>query len=336
MSDIREVAKRAGVSISTVSRALSGKIFVKEETKEKIMEAVAALGYVPNRAAQGLKEGKSNNIGLIIPDITNPLYPKLVKALEMRAAELGYTLILFDTDKDKKSEERYLRSLPSHYVGGAIVVTATDDFSHVAQLNEQNIPVVIVNRDFESSIHCVTNDNENGAYNVTRYLLEHRHKRIACFQVDMDLQRYRQRFDGFVKAHREFNVKVSKKLLVDKVETAEDAYHATRKLLAQPNPPTAFLSFIDIMTFGIYSAIFDQGLAIPNDISVAGFDDIDTSRHMSPPLTTYAHPVKDIADAALAAITEAIENDKLLTGRPNVVVEGSLIARRSVTYSRLM
>lgn len=89
MSDIREVAKRAGVSISTVSRALSGKIFVKEETKEKIMEAVAALGYVPNRAAQGLKEGKSNNIGLIIPDITNPLYPKLVKALEMRAAELG-------------------------------------------------------------------------------------------------------------------------------------------------------------------------------------------------------------------------------------------------------
>ncbi len=336
MADIREVAKRAGVSASTVSRALSGKIFVKEDTKKKIMEAVEALGYSPNRAAQGLKEGKSKTLGLIIPDITNPLYPKLVKAVEMKAAELDYTIILFDTDKEKKTEEKYLRSLPSHYVGGAIVVTASDDFSHVIELSKQNIPVVILNRDFDTTIHCITNDNEQGGYVLARHLLEHRHQHIACFQVDMDLQRYRQRFDGFIKAHKEFNQRVAKKLLVDKVETTEEAYDATRKLLALPNPPTAFVSFIDILTFGIYSAILDCGLRIPNDVSVVGFDDIDTSRHMIPPLTTYAHPVKDIADAALTTIDKAIVKNENLIGKPNVIVEGGLVSRRSVTYSRLM
>lgn len=336
MSDIREVARRAGVSTSTVSRALSGKIFVREETKKKIMAAVEALNYSPNRAAQGLKEGKSKTLGLIIPDITNPLYPKLVKAVEMRAAELGYTLILFDTDKDVKTEEKYLRALPSHYVGGAIVVTASDDFSHVAELASQNIPVVILNRDFDTDLQCVTNDNENGAYVVTRHLLEHGHKRIACFQVDTELQRYRQRSDGFTRAHQDFNQRIFKKLLVDKVDTAEQAYEATRRLLSQPGPPTAILSFIDVLTFGIYSAVLDCGLRIPDDISVAGFDDIDTSRHMIPPLTTYSHPVRTIADAALSAITAAVEKHESLTGRPNIVVEGSLIVRKSVAYNRLM
>jgi DNA-binding LacI/PurR family transcriptional regulator len=330
MSDIREVARRAGVSTSTVSRTLSGKIFVKDETRQKILKAVAELNYHPNRAAQGLKEGKSRVLALILPDITNPLYPKLVKSIEMHAARLGFSLILFDTDNDKDTEIRYLESLSAHYVGGAIIVTATDDFSHVTKVSQSGIPLVVVNRDFDADFQCITNDNENGVYLITKYLLEQGHRQIACLQVDTALQRYRQRFDGFTRAHKELGVKIIKKLLVDKIETIDQAYGATKKLLALHTPPTAILSFTDILSFGVYSAIYDSGLKIPEDISVAGYDDIDISSHMFPTLTTYANPVAGVAKAALKCIVDEIENSEASGGKKNIVIEGNIVIRKSV------
>lgn len=329
MTNIKKVAQKAGVSASTVSRALSGKIFVKEETRERILRAVAELDYRPNLIARGLKEGRSRFIALILPNITNPIFPKLVKHLEERAGDRGYSLVLFDSHGDKGREKDIVESVGAHFVAGVLLSSATDDIAHLDVLRKQGIPLVMVNRDFEADYQCVVSDNFASGQVVTSHLIERGHERIACLLGDTGMLHYRQRRDGFFQAMREYGLKVRREYLIDKVMDVEESHAATRRLLALRQRPTAIFCFSDYLVLGVYSAANALGLRIPGDISVAGHDNIDIAPHLIPPLTSYEMPTEGIAAAAVDALVAAIESP-MRQSRGNIIVEARLIVRKSV------
>ena len=187
MVGIRDVAKYAGVSPSTVSRALSGVAFVEPETKEKVMKAVSDLNYKPNLAARSLKKGGSKLIGLIIPDIMNPYYPEVVKYMEACATKAGYSLILCDALGDVKKEKEYFKTLKYLFVDGILYIASTEDVEHVKPYIGE-IPMVIVNRTFDVDAPCINIDNADAAYQAVKCLTDNGHRKIALYINDKDRQ----------------------------------------------------------------------------------------------------------------------------------------------------
>ncbi len=329
MTTIKEVAKRTGVSISTVSRALANKLHVKDSTRQRILAAVSELGYRPNFMAKGLKAGKTMTFAVVVPDIINPFYPKLVKSIEHHAARLGYSIILFDANEDKKRELRIFETILSHAVDGVLLSSASDDVSHISLLRRENIPVVIVSRDFAADACRITNDNEHGAFVMVNHLIKRGHTCISCLLGSKRLQRYRQRYLGCRRAFRQAQLDDFESWCVTELHSVEDAYAATQKMLARPDPPTAFFIYIDIAAMGVYNAIYNSGLRIPDDISVVGFDNISMSQHMFPPLTTYENPADSIASAAIGSLIDQIRTPRH-PHHDKIIVPGKLIERQSV------
>ena len=329
MATIREVAKLTGVSVSTVSRALANRHYVKEETRERILQAVRELDYRPNLMARGLKEGCTKTLALVLPDITNPFYPKLVKSVEKYADANGYSIILFDSNEDKKRELHHIETLLSHAVDGVLFISSSDDTAQLNALRDAGLPMVIVNRDFECDYLRISNDNYDGAYAMIDYLIKNGHRRIACLLGSMKLQRYRQRCEGCRQAMADNGIENFDKLFFHDVTTTEKAYAMTKSALAMRERPTAFFAFIDMIAMGVYSAVNDSGFRIPDDISVVGFDNIHMSQHMVPPLTTYEHPVDEIAKTAIESLIRQMKTPgEKLAGME--IIKGSLIVRKSV------
>lgn len=328
MATIKEVARMAGVSTSTVSRTLSGKVPVDAETRGRVLDAVERLGYRPNRLAKSLKEGRSETLALLVPDIANPFFPRLVKCVEQYAQDNGFSLILCDSGGDEEQELRHIESMKSHYVDGVLFI-GVNSGEHAAVLREQGMPVVVVNRESAqpAAIPSVTNDNRNGAFEMISHLVAKGHRRIGCLAAPLSAQHYRQRFDGCVDAFRAHGIGDFANWLVRDVISVEDAHARTKALLTRPDRPTAIFAFTDYLAIGAYSGVNDSGLTIPDDVSVVGFDDILFSRHLIPPLTTYRHPVEEIAEKAVETLLAEI-GGAAVAGR--VEIGGRLIERASV------
>ncbi len=327
MATIKEVAKLAGVSTSTVSRTLSQKIPVDEETRARVLEAVRSLGYRPNRLAKGLKEGGSKTLALIVPNIVNPFFPKLVQCVQKNALERGYSLILCDSAGDERQELSHLESMKSHYVDG-VLFSGVFGGERARLLREQGVPVVVVNRESQEGIPCVTNDNRLGAYTMINYLINKGHRRIACLIAPLGSQHYRQRFEGCLDAFREHGLIEYEEFLVHNIASVEESHACTRELLDRRVRPTAIFVFTDFVAIGVYSGIVESGLSIPGDISVAGFDDILFSQYLIPPLTTYKHPIETIASRVVSTLIGMIDGTGESEQRTEVC--GELIERGSV------
>ena len=328
MATIKEVAQLAGVSTSTVSRTLSGKVPVDAETRERVLDAVKRLGYRPNRLAKSLKEGRSDTLALLVPDIANPFFPRLIKCVEQYAQDSGFSLILCDSGGDGERELRHIESMKSHYVDGVLVIGVTSGES-ARVLRDQGMPVVVVNRESEpsSGIPCVTNDNRAGAFAMVSHLIAKGHRKIACLAAPLSAQHFRQRYDGCVDAFRAGGIDGYAARVVENIASVEDAHARTKALLARPDRPTAIFAFTDYIAIGAYSGVNDCGLSIPADVSVAGFDDILFSRHLIPPLTTYRHPVEELSEKAVSTLIALIEGE---AAAARTEIGGRLIERDSV------
>lgn len=328
MVGIRDVAKYAGVSPSTVSRALSGVAFVEPETKEKVMRAVSDLNYKPNLAARSLKKGGSKLIGLIIPDIMNPYYPEVVKYMETCATEAGYSLILCDALGDAKKEEEYFRTLKYLFVDGILYIASTENIEHVKPYIG-DIPIIIVNRTFDVNAPCINIDNVDAAYQAVRCLTENGHKKIALYINDKERQYNRERLEGALKALDEFGIKDYKEFMVKDVKSEDDAYYKTLELMRRENRPTGIFMFNDYMAYGVYRGITKSGLRIPDNISVVGFDDIPQVKYLDPPLTTLRHSLADTAGIIFERLMEQIKT-QTCGHRSQTFFKGRLIERESV------
>ena len=313
MATIRDVAKLAGVSMSTVSRTLSGKIFVEEKTREKVLEAVEKLHYRPNLLARGLRAGSTGSIAFLVPDIDSLFYPRIMKSLEKAASHRDYSVSLYSVDNSLEKEKQIYE--PAHLA----------DFQR-----QYSIPVVLVNRSYSGEdLSCVMTDDEEGAYLSAVELLKAGHRRLCGVFGSFSRERFRLRFEGFRKAAQEYGVRESELILLRDVNTIQDAYEAMGNLLDQEigEKPDAVFTSMDMLAVGCYSAAQQRGYRIPEDLSFTGFDDIYISKYLNPPLTTCRNPADELAEGAMELLVKQIADPAV---RQKLMIRGPVILRDSV------
>lgn len=330
MSNIKDVAKLAGVSISTVSRTLSGKIFVEESTKQKVLAAVNELHYKPNIMAQGLREGKTHTLAFLVPDINSFFYPAIMNSVEKYASLQGYSLMLCNNNKSIRQEKQNLGMLLQRQVDGILCMSVEDKVEHLVKAQaESDIPIVLINRFSEQPISSIMADNYYGGYLMAKYLLDHGHRRIGCMFESFTQERYRARYAACQQALNEYGIKDNEKFFSGNIGSIEAAHDQTIKWLKRKDRPTAILTAIDTLALGIYSGIRESGLTIPDDVSVIGFENIFITKYMSPPLTTHNFPTDLLAQEAINCLLGQI-NGGWKDHIQKKIFQGSLVIRNSV------
>lgn len=328
MTTIKDVAKQAGVSVCTVSRAISGKGYIKEETRERILNIVDELGYAPNKMAVSLKTGRSNLLALVVPGIRNVYYPKLARYVQNYANEKGYMLLLCSTDYNLEKEKKFLEQLYSQDVSGVMVATCSNENKHIKKLKTYNIPYVYLNRTYEDDLeHCLQIANRKAADSAVSYLISKGHKNIGGLFRNFDNMIYKERFEGMQDALRRNNLTLNNGNLLFDVEDSENSYHTIEKLLKKENRPGAFFASDDMLAYGIYKVAYDLKLRIPQDLSIIGFDNSLMADVIAPHLTTYETPAKELAQLAVNSIDYCRKNGNIIN---TPILEGKLIIRESV------
>jgi DNA-binding LacI/PurR family transcriptional regulator len=296
---IYDVARLAGVSTATVSRALNGTGQIAPATRATIEAAVEQLGYRPNTIARSLVTKSTQTIALLLPDITNPFYAALVSGIQQTALAQGWTMLLCTTESDAEREELYLRVLRAKQVDGALVDGLVLPPDRIARFVEDGFPIVCLDRDIDSrSIPLVQVDNRLGGRIATRHLVDLGHARIAHVTGAGELGISDERLAGYRDALTEAGLPVDFQLVEEGRFTDDGGHDAARRLLERQPDLTAIFAANDLSALGVMNAVAEAGRRVPDDVSVVGFDDLHLSAYTSPPLTTIRQPAVEIATLA--------------------------------------
>lgn len=310
MATIYDIARHVGVSAGTVSRALSRPEKVLPATRERIQQAAAALGYVPNTIARTLKTQRSGKILVTVPDIANPFFAKILQGAEETAQAADYAVLLGDTQHQPDREERYAQMLRRNEADGLIVLghRLPPTAREIVQQLGPRAPVVNgCEFDPALGIPSVHIDNAAAARAAMEHLYGLGHQRIAVVGGPPDNPLHRQRLEG-AKAAARARGRLRQLILVPGDFSVESGYAAARQLLAQgTGAPTAAFCFSDQMALGVLAACRDLGLGVPRDVSVIGFDDLASSRYLNPPLTTISQPMREIGIRAVKLLLAIID-----------------------------
>ena len=324
---INELARRSGVSPSTVSRALNDDPIISEETKRKVMQVVKELNYTPvkSRKRSSIRK-RSKIIALMVTDISNPFFPEIVHGVEDLAFEFGYSVSLWNTREDIEREKQYIETLKASEMDGIILGSSRIKEEQIREVAENDIPCVIINRIIEG-IPSVFADYENGAYQATKYLINLGHERIALINGPNNAQPSLWRERGFLRALKESGKEVEENLLSFNSPIVEGGYVATLKLLSVSNPPTAILAYNDLVALGAMKAIREKDLLVSKDISLIGYDDIFLSAYLDPPLTTVSQPKYMMGKLAADLLFRLINGEKVrnnqISLKPELIIRSS-------------
>lgn len=331
MSTLKEVAKYAKVSITTVSRVMNEADKVNPETRERVQRAMRKLNYQPSRVAQRLRtsKGQSKLLGLIIPDIQNQFYSSIVRGVEDVAYGKDYALILCNSDENPSKERFYLDVLQSESVDGVILPPIHQYSKVVEGLVESGVPIVCVDRKLvRESVDTVVINNEKGGYLAVSHLIELGHQRIAILSSSSQFSSFEERQKGYEGALLESGIEIDPELIREcDPRSTENAFQFTRELLDLANPPTAIFATNNLMTLGSLEAIHDKNLSIPDDVSIVGFDDMPWARAISPPLTLIKQPGYEMGRRAAELMFQRLEDPK--REPVQITMEPSLIVRKS-------
>jgi LacI family transcriptional regulator, repressor for deo operon, udp, cdd, tsx, nupC, and nupG len=322
---IYDVARLAGVSTATVSRALNGIGQIAPATRAAIEAAVEQLGYRPNTVARSLVTKSTQTIALLLPDITNPFYAALVSGIEQHALARGYTMLLCTTEGDAEREEQYLSLLRAKQVDGALVDGLRLPPERIARFVGDGFPIVCLDRDIESNaIPLVQVDNRLGGRLATEHLIRLGHRRIAHVTGARELGISEERLAGYRGALAD---DVDEQLVVDGEFTEESGHTAMLGLLERRPDLTAVFAANDLSALGVLSALSTSGRRVPDDVSVVGFDDLRLSAFTSPPLTTIQQPAIEIGQRATELLIDLTHGKSTPEVRhllePRLVVRGS-------------
>lgn len=327
---IKDIAKLANVSITTVSRVINNKSEgVSEETRNRILQLVKELGYQPNAIARGLVTKKTKTIGLIIPDISNPFFPDIARGVEDSAHIYGYNVFLCNTDDNLEKESEYINALKEKYVDGIIFTSsAPSNYEHIMELIKSGVPVIMMDRRIESEdIYGVFIDNYEGGYLATKHLIDLGHRKIACITGPLNVRNARERLAGYKKGLLENGLEVDEELIFEGDYKINSGIVGTEKLLNNNKDITAIFACNDLMAYGAYETIRSYGYKIPDDISIVGFDDIQLSQILEPQLTTIRQPAYDMGLTAARMLIKLIEgkklNKKIVTFKPQLIIRQS-------------
>ncbi|HCM27032.1 MAG TPA: LacI family transcriptional regulator [Treponema sp.] len=329
---IKTIAQRAGVSTASVSKALNGYPDIGKGTRERILKISDQLGYTPNALARYLARQKGHAIGLLIPDISTPIYPEIFKGIDSEARRLGFSLLLCDTNGKKDFERSYVRTLMENRARGIIIAPVDNEIDHILNVTRGRIPLIFIGGKVNDSMdNYVSNDNVMGSRLAVEHLvsLGHRHIRMICDNYRTKTKR--DRVAGF-KAAMESNGLEADASISDGLhpEGMEYGFHETLRLIDTDSMPTAICASSDMVALGVMKAAALRGLRIPEDFSLIGYDDIQFASLPTVNLTTVAQPKFEIGILAVRLLIRAIEEGNSAT-RHRKIIEPTLVIRNTCT-----
>ena len=312
-ADLKTIAAVSGYSTTTVSRVLNGlgpKYRISQSTCKKILDIAQEMNYTPSIVAQSLRLQKSNAIGLIVPDISNPFFAQLARIITSESRKRGYSIILADSEDNPDTEVELLKVLVDRKVDAIIIAPTSDRREHIDNVISHGTDVIMVDRYFEdSNIPFVTTDNYHGAYEATNFLLDNGHRNIACIQGSTHTMPNIERVQGFSDACNENGVK--NPIIVGKSFSIQNGYLETKLLLASKNNhiPTAFLCLSTMTLLGVLKALKEANLKVPEDVSIIAFDNQAFIDYLNPPITTIAQSIEEIGNVAINVLIDKLEDE---------------------------
>ena len=328
---INDVAKKAKVSVATVSRVINDSILISEKTKKNVRKAIKNLDYKPYARARKLIEKNLRAAALLIPDIKNVFYPIVIRGVEDELEKNGYSLFICNTDENIEKERKYLDTLIDKGVDGMIFLGTRPTKlkqEYIINLSEK-MPVLMIN-DYivGSNIYSVMTDETEGAFQAINYLIKLGHKKIAFINGDVDYTTYRYKYRGYERALETNGIEADGKYHIKETPYEEGGYLGTKKILQmKEDRPTAIFTASDQIAIGVYKAIYEAGLKIPGDFSVVGFSGVPLSKELFPELTTvdqFAYNTGSQAGKTLMKLIagEALEQKRILL-EPKLIVRDS-------------
>jgi LacI family transcriptional regulator len=305
---IDDVAREAEVSAASVSRVVSGKGYVSEETRKRVTAALVRTGYVVNRQARGLAGGRSQVVGLVVPDLDTSYIGEIVRGIDEELAADSYDLMLYTTHRRKHRESAFASTLTSGLADGLLLVLPSDPAAYLDSFARRGFPFVLIDQGgYYDRGPSVGATNFQGAYDGTVYLLELGHRRIGFVTGTMEMGCALDRLRGYREALSDWGIPVHDELVRIGDFHQPLGYERGTELLALPEPPTAIFASNDDSAFGVMDAIRERGYRIGDDISVIGFDDVITASMVHPRLTTVRQPLKEMGRRATRMLLDMIE-----------------------------
>lgn len=324
---IKDIARLAGVSHSTVSRALNNSPLIPQRTAEKIQRIAAEKGYSASAVARSLVTKRTQAIGVVVTSIADPFNGEIVAGIEDVAHKAGYSVILATSQANPKQEMTVVRSFRERRVDGILVASSRLGANYVPLLSELEIPVVLLNNQHPSKfVHSVTIDNVAGGFEATRHLISLGHRRIAYIGDQYGLQSDTERFDGFRKAMAETGIQIRKSYIARGNGKPDGGREQAENLLALSTPPTAVFCYNDMTALGVMEEAAARGFLIGHNLSVVGFDDLFFAALLRPPLTTIRQPKEELGKRAMRLLLALLDNQKVSR---TAIVKGELVVRGS-------
>jgi len=329
---ISDLARQLQVSASTVSRALSGHSAISEATAKRVMALAQDIGYQPNSLASGLRKGRSNLLGVVVPHIDGNFFSQVVKGIEAAASKAGYHVLICQSNEDMAHERKNLETLMNAQVEGIMVSLSrtTNEFRHFEKVRKRDIPLVFFDRVLEGhDVNAVVLDDRAGGYRATRHLLEQGYRRIAHFSGPQYLNIYKHRRQGYEDALREYGLPVEEALIVFGQMNMEDGNAGMRQLLALPQPPDAVFSGSDFSAAGALEVLNERGLRVPEDVGLVGFSNELFSRLTVPHITSIDQHCELMGRTATRLLLQLMEERELHFAPRHVVLQPDLFVRAS-------
>ncbi|HXP92975.1 MAG TPA: LacI family DNA-binding transcriptional regulator [Candidatus Binatia bacterium] len=332
MATLRDVARHVGLSVATVSRALSGHPHVDEGTRRRVSAAAAEIGYQPNALARALRQRRTNAVGLIIPDILNDFYAECATVVQHELEKHGYRLILCISNSDPETDRGYLRTLVEHRVDAIVHVPCTPQGAHDLINAPRPIPIVeLLRHTGQGRCDAVMTDDHEGAAALTRHLIALGHPKIAMITGSLSFSTTRDRVAGYRDALGQAGFPPSEARIVYGEYSRAFGYDAALQLMQAADPPTAIFSSGSPLTLGVLSALKELHLQIPGDVSLVCYEDPDWYAAQNPPLTCYALPLREMGLVAAQLLIERLAEDGGVAEPRVMRFPGKLIVRQSTT-----
>ncbi|MGH4140011.1 LacI family DNA-binding transcriptional regulator [Clostridium sp.] len=324
---MKDIAEMAGVSKATVSMVMNKKdASISDVTRKKILKIAKEMRYIPNSIARSLSTKKSGTIGIILPDITNPFFSEMARAIEDESERLAYNLIICNTDNDKNKEEKYIELLISKLIDGVIFMSGGKSNENITILKNNNVPFVLVDRYIEGykedyGVFCL---NKQGVKEGIKYLYEKGNREIAFVKGSENLEISKQRLEGYIEAMKDYGI-YEEKYIFEGDFNVEGGIMATENIISCFHNLDAIFYSNDMMAIGGIKILLRSGYKIPEDISVVGFDNIHISEFIEPELTTIAQPIYIMGKRACSILIDIINGE--LPSEKQVYFETKLIIR---------
>ncbi|TDB49512.1 LacI family DNA-binding transcriptional regulator [Bacillus sp. CBEL-1] len=325
-----DVAEKAKVSQSTVSRVLNNYPHIKETTRKKVLKAIEELGFTRDEIARSLASNKTRTIGLIVGDITNPFFAESAKVITGKAQEMQYDVILCNTNHSEENLNKYIQTLKGKRVDGIIIAAANKDNEQIKELYDQGFPVVLFNSILEhQKANYIAVDNYKGAKLAFKHLYNLNHRKIAYIAGPSTYVTTHLRNLGYQDALKELGIAINTDYIYSQNFSYNEVYQFTKKLLKSPNRPTGFFAASDQMALAVLDAAASENIKVPQELSVVGFDDIDLAKNQYIGLTTITQPKEKMATLVLEKLLLLIERTENQEEGFRIILEPDLVQRKT-------